>query len=169
MTLYTVHSRTLSENQSAEVNRSGDWGGVIWGAAYIDIGFLRVDADNELPRSLAANLFTLESFGIYRRGYDIEIDQPDLSTDHILEVIFEAGNISPDHTMVSSFKKYDRIPSISVGDLVFCDEYDRGWICCNIGWAELPKVICEFWHNRSIRVHQAVARINRQKLEGVSS
>jgi len=168
MTLYTVHSRTLSENQSAEVNRSG-WRGVIWGQAYLDLSHIGLNADNELPRSLAANLFTLESFEIYRRGYDIEIDQPDLSTDDILEVIFEAGNISPDHPLLSSFKKYDRIPSISVGDLVFCDEYDRGWICCNTGWAELPKVICEFWHNRSIRVHQIIARINRQKLAEVRS
>jgi hypothetical protein len=168
MTLYTVHCRTLSENQSAEVNRSG-WRGVIWGTAFMDVGFIRVDADKQLPPWLNANLFILHSFEIYRRGYDIEIDQPDLSTDHILEVIFEAGNISPDHTMVSSFKKYDRIPSISVGDLVFCDEYDRGWICCNTGWAELPKVICEFWHNRSIRVHQIIARINHQKLAEVSS
>lgn len=168
MTLYTVHCRTLSENQSAAVNRSG-WSGVMWGQAYLDLSHIGLTEDKELPRSLAANLFTLESFSIYRRGYDIEIDQPDLSIDHILEIIFEAGNISPDHKMLSSFKKYDRIPSISVGDLVFCDEYDRGWICCSFGWNEIPQVICEFWHNRSIKMHQALVRINRQKLEGVSS
>jgi hypothetical protein len=144
-TNYIIYSRSLSEAQSNDVN-SGGWGSVIWGNAYLDLGFL----DRENLKSIEANLLTLHIFGIYKRGYNIQLkgdhdrgnDKKDWKAQ---EILFRTCNIEADHPEVESFYQYDRTPALSVGDLAFLDDYSQGWICCNIGWAKLPKTICEHW------------------------
>ena len=139
MTNYIIYSRSLSKTQSDDVN-SGGWGSVIWSNAYLDLGFL----DRENLKSLEANLLTLHIFGIYKRGYNIQL-RVDSIDNQALEILFRTCNIEADHPKVESFYKYDRTPSLSIGDLAFLDDYSQGWICCNIGWAKLPKTICEHW------------------------
>jgi hypothetical protein len=143
-TNYIIYSRSLSKTQSNDVN-SGR-GSLIWYNAYLDLGFL----DRNSIKSLEANLLTLHIFGIYKRGYNIQLaGEYNLGVDSIdnqaLEIIFQICNIEADHPKVESFYKYDRTPSLSIGDLAFLDDYSQGWICCNIGWAKLPKTICEHW------------------------
>lgn len=171
MSTFIVYSRSLPADLSAEVNKTG-WDGQIWGPAYLDIGFIRSD-DGKLPSSIAASLFILERFGIYRRGYDIHMDQPDLTQLEELEIVFEAGNISPDHPLLSSFRKWHRIPSISVGDIAFLDDYSKGWICCCVGWVQLPDNICKYWGLSYMNIDRAAKRIlemqSDRALEEVSS
>ena len=171
MSTFIVYSRSLPADLSAEVNKTG-WDGQIWGPAYLDIGFIRSD-DGKLPSSIAASLFILERFGIYRRGYDIHMDQPDLTELEELEIVFEAGNISPDHPLLSIFRKWDRIPSISVGDIAFLDDYSKGWICCCVGWVQLPDNICKYWGLSYMNIDRAAKRIlemqSDRALEEVSS
>lgn len=171
MSTFIVYSRSLPADLSADVNKTG-WDGQIWGPAYLDIGFIRSN-DGKLPSSISASLFTLERFGIYRRGYDIHMDQPDLTQLEELEIVFEAGNISPDHPLLSSFRKWHRIPSISVGDIAFLDDYSKGWICCCIGWVQLPDNICKYWGLSYMNIDRAAKRILEMQsdhaLEEVSS
>jgi len=171
MSTFIVYSRSLPADLSADVNKTG-WDGQIWGPAYLDIGFIRSD-DGKLPSSISASLFILERFGIYRRGYDIHMDQPDLTQLEELEIVFEAGNISPDHPLLSSFRKWHRIPSISVGDIAFLDDYSKGWICCCIGWVQLPDNICKYWGLSYMNIDRAAKRIlemqSDRALEEVSS
>lgn len=171
MSTFIVYSRSLPADLSAEVNKTG-WDGQIWGPAYLDIGFIRSD-DGKLPSSIAASLFILERFGIYRRGYDIHMDQPDLTQLEELEIVFEAGNISPDHPLLSSFRKWHRIPSISVGDIAFLNDYSKGWICCCVGWVQLPDNICKYWGLSYMNIDRAAKRIlemqSDRALEEVSS
>lgn len=171
MSTFIVYSRSLPPDLSAEVNKTG-WDGQIWGPAYLDIGFIRSD-DGKLPSSISASLFMLERFGIYRRGYDIHMDQPDLTQLEELEIVFEAGNISPDHPLLSSFRKWDWIPSISVGDIAFLDDYSKGWICCCVGWVQLPDNICKYWGLSYMNIDRAAKRIlemqSDRALEEVSS
>ena len=171
MSTFIVYSRSLPADLSADVNKTG-WDGQIWGQAYLDIGFIRSD-DGKLPSSIAASLFILERFGIYRRGYDIHMDQPDLTQLEELEIVFEAGNISPDHPLLSSFRKWHRIPSISVGDIAFLDDYSKGWICCCVGWVQLPDNICKYWGLSYMNIDRAAKRIlemqSDRALEEVSS
>lgn len=171
MSTFIVYSRSLPADLSADVNKTG-WDGQIWGPAYLDIGFIRSD-DGKLPSSIAASLFILERFGIYRRGYDIHMDQPDLTQLEELEIVFEAGNISPDHPLLSSFRKWHRIPSISVGDIAFLDDYSKGWICCCVGWVQLPDNICKYWGLSYMNIDRAAKRIlemqSDRALEEVSS
>lgn len=171
MSTFIVYSRSLPADLSADVNKTG-WDGQIWGPAYLDIGFIRSN-DGKLPSSISASLFILERFGIYRRGYDIHMDQPDLTQLEELEIVFEAGNISPDHPLLSSFRKWHRIPSISVGDIAFLDDYSKGWICCCIGWVQLPDNICKYWGLSYMNIDRAAKRILEMQsdhaLEEVSS
>jgi hypothetical protein len=175
MSTFIVYSRSLPADLSAEVNKTG-WDGQIWGPAYLDIGFIRSD-DGKLPSSIAASLFILERFGIYRRGYDIGLDAPiargALTELEELEIVFEAGNISPDHPLLSSFRKWDRIPSISVGDIAFLNDYSKGWICCCVGWVQLPDNICKYWGLSYMNIDRAAKRIlemqSDRALEEVSS
>lgn len=171
MSTFIVYSRSLPADLSADVNKTG-WDGQIWGPAYLDIGFIRSN-DGKLPSSISASLFILERFGIYRRGYDIHMDQPDLTQLEELEIVFEAGNISPDHPLLSSFRKWDRIPSISVGDIAFLDDYSKGWICCCVGWVQLPDNICKYWGLSYMNIDRAAKRIlemqSDRALEEVSS
>ncbi len=150
-TNYIIYSRSLSKTQSNDVN-SGGWGSVIWGNAYLDLGFLDSNKtkENFSNFSIEANLLTLHIFGIYKRGYNIQLKgEYNLGVDSIdnqaLEILFRTCNIEADHPKVESFYQYDRTPALSVGDLAFLDDYSQGWICCNIGWAKLPKTICEHW------------------------
>jgi len=143
-TNYIIYSRSLSKTQCDDVN-SGR-GSLIWYNAYLDLGFL----DRNKIKSLEANLLTLHIFGIYKRGYNIQLKgEYNLGVDSIdnqaLEIMFRTCNIEADHPEVESFYQYDRTPALSVGDLAFLDDYSQGWICCNIGWAKLPRTICEHW------------------------
>ena len=145
MTTYLTFTRQLPKDLMQAVNKSGSWNSQIWGPAYADMSFIKRDILDDLPRSLAANLFTLEQFGIYRRAYRMEVNQPDLPHKEQLEIIFEAGNISPDHPKLERYFKADGVCSISVGDLTFLEDYSQGWVCCCSGWGELPKSICDYW------------------------
>ena len=157
MSNYVIYSAKLSSAQSRTVNSLG-WEAHIWGPSYLDIklGFTRSKNKDGNNNEVMAHLFTLDHFGIYHKGYEIDIDQPELTNFEELEVIFEAGNIHPDHQDVKRFKKYDRIPSISVGDLAFLDDYSKGWICQDIGWLELPAALCEYWSVKNITIDRVI-------------
>ena len=79
MTTYLTFTRQLPKDLMQAVNEGGSWNSQIWGPADAEMFFIKRDILDDLPRGLAANLFTLEQFGIYRRAYRMELNQPDLS------------------------------------------------------------------------------------------
>jgi len=161
MDKFIVFTRQLSESQSATVNSLG-WDDHIWGRAYVDIGFIGRPDEGDQFKSLPTALFTLNEFGIYHRGYEIEFNTKAaefwvITSTEKLEVIFEAGNIGAHNPVIKNFHKFDRTNSISTGDLVFDQDYKRGWICCSMGWNELPSCVVSYWSIKNITID----RVNR--------
>lgn len=165
MDKFIVFTRQINESQSATVNSLG-WDDHIWGRAYVDIGFIGRPDEGDTFKSLPTALFTLNEFGIYHRGYEIEFNtkSPEfwaMTRNDKLEAIFEAGNIGADNPAIKKFHKFDRTNSISTGDLVFDQDYKRGWICCSTSWAPLPSCIVNYWSIKNITIDR-VSRSQRE-------
>lgn len=74
----------------------------------------------------------------YRPSWQFLIHDNELAADDVLEECFGAGNYQSPRIKMDIAKLHERVRSMSVGDVVRCEETGEAWLCASVGWEKLP-------------------------------
>lgn len=121
MTKFRVYQATLTDGQRDELNGpNGGWDSKPEFSTYADLfmGSMGGRDPDRLVREAAR-------LGLLRHVCDIEAED--------VAQTFEIGNIGPEERIT----RYDRMTSLSVGNIVVDTSTDTAWFCDMVGWIEL--------------------------------